>query len=174
MSELKDGKSFASLWNKFDLVYERCTFGRHDLKYFKQFLEERSKIEEQYASSLAKLVAKTPDFEVPSSYTRCWTELKSTTKNLSEQHSQLATAFTKEIGAVLDSTMNRLKSSKTALLKEHQNLEADLKRKQSNHDRAYSRYKDAVKQAETAVLNYDSGQKEHLPEKTQKALDAKK
>jgi len=173
MSEAKDDLKFNALWNKFDTVYLRETQGRHDLKTFRHFLEERAKIEETYAHSLQKLQAKEKDFEAAGCHGKCWADFRSATKTLADQHLELATKLNKEIGSALDEKVKSLKVGKEKMMAEHKTLEKELAKRQSNHDKAQARYRDAVKAAETAVINKETGSKENLPAPKQQALENK-
>lgn len=151
--------------NGFDVTFDRVTKGRHDLKSLKSFLERRAAIEETYAKSLIKL-AKEGDFEVVSSLGRCWSDLKDATRNLAQQHQQLSATFTKEICTSIDAKVKELKDTKSKLQKSHNHLVDDVKKRSKSHEKAKTKYYQAVKTAETSTLNKDAGMKEQLPEKT--------
>lgn len=164
-------KQFTCLWDGFDSVYERVTSGRHDLKAFKAYLEERASIEDTYAKSLQKLAKSCPEFEVKSSISKCWTDLRDSTINLSKQHTAFSVSLVKDIGVAVEKEMQSLKKEKTDMQKQHEKVASERQKRQTNHARAFARYQEAVKQADTAVLNRDAGQKENLPEKNMRALE---
>jgi len=166
-------KHFPELWNGFEKVFSRVTSGRHDLKNLKAFLEERAQIEEAYAKSLSKLVAKATDFEAQGSLSACWNVLRDHTNFAAQKHSALGVQLSKDISSVLDKTMSKLKGEKTRMSKEHEKMVQDVQKRQANHDRAQTRYRDAVKQCDTHIMNRDAGARENLNLKAQKTLEDK-
>lgn len=160
------------LWKNFDQVYERITKGRHDVKSFKRYIDERMVIEEQYYKSLEKLVKSHSEFEATSSLNVTWKASLDATTSLANQHSQLV-AFHKEMSKQMDDRMKEMKTAKTEIHKSWSYLLNDCITKSKKHEKAKQRYVDAVKTAETAVINRDNGLKEQFVDKKQKALEEK-
>lgn len=139
------------LWDKFDIVFDRVTKGRHDLKKFSSYLKERAGIEDSYARSL-KHAADKQNFETDSTLSKCWTDIRKSSSTLASQHVEFSKTCTTCMTAV-DKHVEVLKKSKTKLSSAHNRCLKNHENKFKTHAKAKHDYTEGIRKSETAISN---------------------
>lgn len=128
-------------------------------------MESRIDISRVWVKSVKKS-SESADLTDGSSLNGVWSAVRETGLSQSRAQEAFATALV-EINVVLEAQIVEVKKSKTALHAAWQKSLADVKKKQLLHDKARDAYHDAVKQAETAVMNRDAAHDQKQTEKSQ-------
>lgn len=145
-----------TLWDQFELIYQRITKGRHDIKYYQSYLEQRVTIERTYAKALIKSVeSNIHELEAPcTDYIECYSDVRNSTLSTAKTHEDTALLCI-QISTQLKDVINELKSSKTRLKDAYDKLCKDKLLKKQQHDKLRDQYIQSVKQAEDNVAIRD-------------------
>ena len=159
------------LFDNVELVYQRLTRGRHDLKKLKTYMEQRGEMARSWVKSMKK-ASEASDLEDSSSIANVWKEIRDTGLSQMKQQEAFASGC-HDIAVALETQIVEIKKSKTTLHATYTKLVADVKKKQQLHDKAKEVYYEAVRQSEVAVMNRDSAVEQRLPDKQIQKAEAR-
>lgn len=140
-----------------EVVYQRVTKGRHDLKKLKTYFEARAEMSRVYVKAFNKASAQ-PDLEDSSSIGNVWKEIRETgNSQVKQQEAFIAGCM--DIAVVLESQIVEVKKSKTTLHATWTKLVADVKKKQQMHDKSkdvyYERLATSKRESSSNTTNRD-------------------
>lgn len=132
--------------------------------------QSRAIAETDYAKALSKCHSQQGGYSVNCSVASCWKDIQGSGMSLSQQHNQFGTMCS-QVSQKLGKTIDNTKNVKTKLMANQKKLLATKSQKRAVWSKTKAAYYDAVKQAETAVLNRDAGKGQNLDKKQMAKLE---
>jgi len=166
------GKFDVQLWDQVELVYQRVTKGRHDLKRIKAYLDGRADVARTWVKGMKKLSDVPDTLEDSSSINQVWLEMKETSSSQIKQQESFAQAC-QDLSQMLESQIVELKKTKTSLHATWSKVVADVNKKQAAHDKARDAYYNSVKVAEQADDAKETAIRERQQDKVISKLEAR-
>mmetsp|Transcript_23811 Transcript_23811/g.38242 ORF Transcript_23811/g.38242 Transcript_23811/m.38242 type:complete len:524 (+) Transcript_23811:98-1669(+) len=149
-----------NLWDKFNVVLERLTQGRRELKKANSFFETLASVEMQYSRGLAKVASIAKDFKSETSLHKCFTQALIFMNGWSSLHETTCTDLNTHVNAKISSMADEIKETVLKMQHHHASITKELKDLESSYVRRRARYVEAVQKSSDSHQAYQDARME--------------
>ncbi|XP_070581690.1 cdc42-interacting protein 4 homolog isoform X1 [Ptychodera flava] len=150
------------IWDQYDVIEKHTQFGIEFVEKFQRFAKERSRIEQEYASSLRKLAKsftpKKKSENHENGYTYSWSKgFSSVVKEVNDlagQHELISETLTSQVIKASDELVKELKLDRRKFLQEGQKVQSALNASIKSLEQTKKNYESSYKASEHAKQKY--------------------